>query len=153
LIQSNYSTERKKSGQRKAYLIDTNVFLELLLNRAFKNDCARLLKEIEIGNLEAYVSSFSIHSIEVILSNFNKQKELKIFLSSIIDFEGLIVYATNLEEELEIIEEMKKGLDFDDALQSFIAKKLKASIVSFDKHFDNIKGLKRLTPADILKTL
>ena len=48
---------------------------------------------------------------------------------------------------------MKKGLDFDDALQSFISKKLKASIVSFDKHFDKIKGLKRLTPDDILKTL
>lgn len=153
MIQSNYSTARKKYGQKKAYLIDKNIFLELLLNRAFKNDCSRLLKEIEIGNLEVYVSSFSIHSIEVILSNFNKQKELKIFLSSIIDFEGLFIYATNLEEELEAIEEMKKGLDFDDALQSFIAKNLKASIVSFDKHFDKIKGLKRLTPADILKTL
>ncbi len=103
--------------------------------------------------MEAYVSSFSIHSIEVILSNFNKQKELKIFLSSIIDFEGLFVYATNLEEELEVIEEMKKGLDFDDALQSFITKRLKASIISYDKHFDKIKGLKRLTPADVIKNL
>jgi len=153
LIQSNYSTARKESGQKKAYLIDTNIFLELILNRAFKNDCARLLKEVENGNLEAYVSSFSIHSIEVILSNFNKQKELKIFLSSIIDFEGLSVYSTNIEEELGAIEEMEKGLDFDDALQSFITKKLKASIVSYDRHFDNIKGLKRVMPSDILKTL
>ena len=144
---------RKKSGQRKAYLIDTNIFLELLLNRAFKNDCVRLLKEVEIGNLEAYVSSFSIHSIEVILNNFNKQKELKIFLSSIIDFEGLFVYTTSLEEELEAIKEMEKGLNFDDALQSFVTKRLKASIISYDKHFDKIKGLKRLTPDDILKTL
>ena len=108
---------------------------------------------MENGNLEAYVSSFSIHSIEVILSNFNKQKELKIFLSSIVDFEGLSVYSTNIEEELGAIEEMEKGLDFDDALQSFITKKLKASIVSYDRHFDNIKGLKRLMPSDILKTL
>ncbi len=103
--------------------------------------------------MEAYVSSFSIHSIEVILSNFNKQKELKIFLSSIIDFEGLFVYTTNLEEELGAIEEMEKGLDFDDALQSFITKRLKASIISYDKHFDKIKGLKRLTPADVIKNL
>ncbi|VVB94131.1 PIN domain protein [uncultured archaeon] len=144
---------QKKSGQKKAYLIDTNIFLELLLNRAFKNDCARLLKEVEIGNLEVYVSSFSIHSIEVILSNFNKEKELKIFLGSIIDFEGLFVYTTNLEEELEAIEETENGLDFDDALQSFVTKRLKASIISYDKHFDKIKGLKRLTPSDILKTL
>ena len=153
MIRSNYSTVQKKSGQKKAYLIDTNIFLELLLNRAFKDDCAQLLKEVEIGNLEAYVSSFSIHSIEVILSNFNKEKELKIFLSSIIDFEGLFVYTTNLEEELEAIEEMENGLDFDDALQSFVTKRLKASIISYDKHFDKIKGLKRLTPSDILKTL
>ncbi len=74
-------------------------------------------------------------------------------MSSIIDFEGLYVYSTNIEEELEAIGKMEKGLDFDDALQSFITKKLKTSIVSYDKHFDKIKGLKRLKPYDILKTL
>jgi len=42
-------------------------------------------------------------------------------------------------------------LDFDDALQSYIAKKLGVKIVSFDKHFDKVKGLDRVTPEDIVK--
>ena len=44
---------------------------------------------------------------------------------------------------------MKDGLDFDDALQSYVAKKLDAKIVSFDKHFDKVKGLIRLRPRDV----
>ena len=87
------------------------------------------------------------------LSNLNKKKKIKIFLRRIVDFKDLYIYSTNIEEEIGDIEEIEKGIDFDDALQSFITKKLKASIVSYDRHFDNIKGLKRLMPSDILKTL
>ncbi len=78
------------------------------------------------------------------MSNFNKRDELRIFLSSLIEFEGLSVYATDIEDEIEAIDEMETGLDFDDALQSFVTKKLNAVIISYDRHFDNIKGLKRL---------
>lgn len=147
------STVQKKPGRKKAYLIDTNIFLELLLNRAFKNDCVCLLREVENGNISAYVSSFSLHSIEVIMSNFNKCDELRIFLNSLIEFEGLSVYATGIEDEIEAIDEMETGLDFDDALQSFVTKKLNVIIISYDRHFDKIKGLRRLTPAEVIKAI
>ncbi len=44
------------------------------------------------------------------------------------------------------------GLDFDDGLQYYYAKKLGASIISFDKDFDKT-DLKRLEPASLLESL
>jgi predicted nucleic acid-binding protein len=35
---------------------------------------------------------------------------------------------------------MEVGLDFDDALQSYVAKKLNLEIISFDRHFDGVEG-------------
>jgi len=42
------------------------------------------------------------------------------------------------------------GLDFDDGLQYFIARKVGAeAVVSFDRHFDRT-DLRRVEPAEIL---
>lgn len=133
------------------YLIDTNIFLEVLLERENKDECISLLRMIERGDIRAFTSSFTMHSIEVIMEHFNKINELKIFLETIRYFRGLNIYYTSIEDEISVIEEMKKGLDFDDALQSYVVKKLGAKIVSFDKHFDGIEGLTRLQPAEAIK--
>jgi predicted nucleic acid-binding protein len=45
---------------------------------------------------------------------------------------------------------MELGLDFDDALQPYVAKKLNLKIISFDRHFDGVEGLIRLRPIDVL---
>lgn len=46
----------------------------------------------------------------------------------------------------------KHKLDFDDAVTYFIAKSLGVKeIVSFDRDFDNLLGIKRVEPKDILK--
>ena len=55
-----------------AFLFDTNIFLEILLDQEKKEDCKKLLNE-NIGNI--YLSDFSLHSIGVILL---KKKKLKI---------------------------------------------------------------------------
>lgn len=133
------------------YLIDTNIFLEVLLGRKNKDECISLFRMIERGEVKAFTTSFVIHSIEVIMDNFKKINELKIFLEVVTEFKGLEIYSTDIEDEISAIDMMKEGLDFDDALQSYIAKKLGAKIVSFDKHFDKVKGLDRVTPKDIVK--
>jgi len=46
----------------------------------------------------------------------------------------------------------KVKLDFDDAIAYFVMKSLDLKeIVSFDKHFDKISGIKRLDPKDVLE--
>ena len=46
----------------------------------------------------------------------------------------------------------KIGLDFDDTLQYYVAKKLGVdALVSFDKHFDKV-DIRRLEPRDLLRS-
>jgi uncharacterized protein len=52
------------------YLIDTNIFLEILLSQKQKDIC----KEFLVSNIEQiYISDFSLHSIGVILFSVQKQ--------------------------------------------------------------------------------
>jgi len=46
------------------FLIDTNIFLEILLEQEKKEDCKKFLND-HIGNL--HITDFSLHSIGVIL--------------------------------------------------------------------------------------
>jgi len=71
------------------YLIDTNIFLEILLEQEKAEDCSLFLQKVRNGNIKAVVSTFSIHSISVILSSLGKFTELEEFLSDIEYFKGL----------------------------------------------------------------
>lgn len=63
------------------YLVDTNIFLEILLNQK-KQDACRKFLETNVGNL--HISDFSLHSIGVILFRNNKEEIFKKFLKDII---------------------------------------------------------------------
>ncbi len=132
------------------YLIDTNIFLEAMLERKYRNDCLTLLRMIDKGEINAFVTTYSIHSIETILDRIGNLDALRAFLKSIGRMKGLNIYNTDLRDELAVIDEMAVGLDFDDALQSYVTKKLNLQIISFDRHFDGIEGITRLRPKDVL---
>ena len=53
------------------FLVDTNVFLEILLKRDKKEDCKKFLDN-NIGNLN--ITDFSLHSIGVILFRYGKEE-------------------------------------------------------------------------------
>jgi predicted nucleic acid-binding protein len=95
------------------YLIDTNIFLEVLLSRSRKDDCKKFLTALYKGEKTGIITDFTIHSIIVIMRNF-KLHELKTFLLSLTAYKGLIVYnAVALSTEAD-------------------------AILSFDKHFNNL---------------
>jgi predicted nucleic acid-binding protein len=122
-------------------LVDTNIFLEVLLAQQRKDDCAaflhRLVKAKEVG----VVTDFSIHSIMVIMGNLGRLEELRIFLLSIIAYKGLKIYNTTINDEIKAAQiAQTKKLDIDDALQYTAAKALNVqAIVSLDKHFNNLE--------------
>jgi predicted nucleic acid-binding protein len=133
------------------YLIDTNIFLEAILERKNKKECLALLRMIDRGEIRAFTTAFTIHSIEVVMDHAGEPEALRTFLKSIKGFKGLSIYNTTIDDEINVVDEMRTGLDFDDALQSYVARKLNLRIVSFDRHFDGIEGLFRLRPKDITK--
>ncbi len=132
------------------YLLDTNIFLEFLLGQERADECIALLELIRDGKERAIVTSFSIHSIEVILFSANKIDILEEFLSTLLKFEGLTVFGTSLIDEIEVVKISRStGLDFDDSLQYYVAKLFGLELVSLDRDFDD-KEIRRLEPKNIV---
>jgi predicted nucleic acid-binding protein len=122
-------------------LIDSNIFIEVLLAQAKKGPCERFLGEVRDGKKIGIITDFSIHSIIVIMSNLKRIKELELFLLSLTAYKGLKIYHTTLSDEINATQTaLSERLDMDDAIQYSAALSLNAeAIVSLDRHFDNLK--------------
>jgi uncharacterized protein len=130
-------------------LVDTNIFLEVLLGRRRADQCAALLDDISNGAVEGAVTRFSVHAIEAMLGEKGDGK-LAAFLRAVDQTRGLTVHDTSTGDEIAVsVLKEKIGMDFDDSIQYFVAKKLGVrSIVSFDKDFDGL-DIPRLEPKDV----
>ena len=65
---------------------------------------------------------------------------------------GLTVFETGVVEEISAAMLTKaRSLDFDDALQYYVAKSFGAeAIVSYDRHFDKL-DVPRIEPSELIK--
>jgi predicted nucleic acid-binding protein len=130
------------------YLVDTNVWLERLLDQEKSDIASKFFDSSPIDSL--FVSDFSIHSIGVILSRLKKYDVLEKFLNDLFingQIDLLSLYSVDL---LDVIENIKKfKLDFDDSYQYTVAQKFDLTIVTFDKDF-NAKGIKKKSPEEII---
>jgi predicted nucleic acid-binding protein len=134
------------------YLVDTNIFLEVMLSRKRSSECKRFLAMLRDGRASGVVSDFSIHSIMVLLDSLKRREELRTFLASLTGYKGLRVHFTSIADELRAVElAEREGLDIDDAIQYAVALSVGAeAIVSFDKDFDGLK-IPRVEPGDITR--
>lgn len=127
-------------------LVDTNVFLEFLTGQKRADECGSLLARLSKGDEEGTVTRFTLHAIEAL----SDPGSVGAFLSNVERSMGLAVYDTDTAEEGEAAKVAENaGLDFDDALQYYVAKKVGArAIVSFDRHFDGL-DVPRKSPAEV----
>jgi predicted nucleic acid-binding protein len=130
-------------GQKKCLkmlLVDTNIFLEVLLLQEKKDQCESFLNQLKKGKKIGVITDFSIHSIIVIMNSLDRLKELRIFLLSLTAYKGLKVYRTSLTDEINAVDiALTQKLDMDDALQYSTARALNVeAIISFDRHFNNL---------------
>lgn len=119
------------------YLVDTNIFLEILLNQAKSQKCKDFLDQ-NVGDLS--VTDFSLHSIGVILF---KQNEDSLFLKFLDDTLPK-VHLTSLPKEQykEVITNRKKEkLDFDDAYQYTVCSHYGFKLASMDQDFKSINDI------------
>jgi len=123
------------------YLVDTNIFLEILLLQARTEECEDFLTLLKKGKKSGIVTDFTIHSIIVTMYNVGKLHELRTFLSSLTAYKGLHIHHTNIIDEIKATEiAIQNKLDMDDAIQYATAIATNAeAIISFDKHFNNLK--------------
>jgi len=131
------------------YLVDTNIWLERLLEQERNEEVAKFLNLIPTEKL--FITDFSFHSISIILTKLRKFKILTTFIYDVFIKVEVSLISLAPKDVLEIIPVMDKfKLDFDDAYQYVAAEKYDLIIVSFDEDFD-ITERGRKTPIEILK--
>ncbi|MBN2208810.1 MAG: type II toxin-antitoxin system VapC family toxin [Candidatus Coatesbacteria bacterium] len=131
------------------YLVDTNVWLERLLEQQKSEEVSRFLDRTPSESL--FITDFAFHSIAIALSRLRAfgaflQFVNDAFIDGCVGFIGLVPRDT--EHLVSVMNHLK--LDFDDAYQYVAAEKHGLTIVSFDGDFDRTE-LGRKTPADVLK--
>jgi uncharacterized protein len=129
------------------YLLDTNIWLELLLNQEKAEEVRYFLDFIK--DSEIYISSFSLYSICIFLSKLQKYDTLIRFIKDLSD-NNVEIININLFEINKLIEiEQNYNLDFDDAFQYYLSESNQLTLVTYDKDFDKTpKG--RITPDKIM---
>jgi predicted nucleic acid-binding protein len=127
-------------------VVDANIVLEVLYKRSRWAEAKNFLDRIKKGELSVCMLHFAIHGISAMLS---KPDLVSTFLKEVSKWRGLEIRDLTVEEEILAAELAGKvGLDFDDGLHYYLAKKMGAAIVSFDRDFDNL-DVRRLEPRDI----
>jgi len=131
------------------YLVDTNVWLELLLEQEKAGEVRRFLQATEAQLLS--MTEFSLYSIGVILTHLRKDDIYEDFLSDTIEGSRVARVRLDTPELKELLAVCRRfQLDFDNAYQYVAAEMNDLTIVSFDGDFDRTdRG--RKTPAQVAK--
>ena len=117
------------------YLVDTNVFLEILLNQAGRKKCEAFLQG-EKG--AAWISDFTLHSIGVLLF---RQKRPELFAQFAADTLPQLTILSLSEAGYSRLAEVntRHGLDFDDAYQFSVARENHLAVATQDKDFQRVQ--------------
>lgn len=117
------------------FLVDTNVWLELLLEQERAGEVRSFLEQLDANQLA--ITDFALHSTAVILCGLGKDAVFVEFLSDVLAEGG--VFLVRLDPgDLEAVLAVRRqfSLDFDDAYQYLAAMSHSYTLVSFDKDFD-----------------
>jgi predicted nucleic acid-binding protein len=135
--------------KRITFLVDSNIWLERLLDQEKSNHVKLFLESIPSSNLA--ISDFTLHSIGVILFHLKKPEIYTTFLMDIFVNEDVQLCALNGMEHADILHSFNNfKIDFDDSYQYLIAKKYGIPMVSFDKDFKKT-DIETLEPLDAIK--
>lgn len=117
------------------FLVDTNVWLELLLDQERAGEVKSFMLSYNPTSL--FMTDFCVHSIGIILSQLNKETLYIEFLSDTVENSDVGVISLDISDLKQVVAVRKQfNLDFDDAYQYVAAQKTNLSLISFDTDFD-----------------
>ena len=131
------------------WLVDTNIWLELLLEQERAGEVRQFLQETPAESL--WMTDFSLYSIGIILMRTGKSSLWEEFVSDVVERSETRLVSLGVEELKHVPAlGLQLGLDFDDAYQYVVAEKYDLTLVSFDADFDRTPRGRR-TPGEILE--
>ncbi len=128
-------------------LIDTNIFLEVLLEQEKAIEASEFLTKA--NDYSFFITDFSLHSIGLILFSKKKHKQYQEFCDDIFLEAGINLLSLEVDDNNQLCKNSQSyNLDFDDAYQYTAAEKFDLHIVSFDKDFEKTPRGRKL-PGEI----
>lgn len=117
-------------------LVDTNVFLEILLAQPNKENCKHFLRE---NSVFCALSDFSLHSIGVITFRVRRAHAYRVFIQDTLP--SVAVMHLSKHAYASVVDAHERfGLDFDDAYQFALAQAHGLTLVTQDHDFERVKG-------------
>ncbi|MCZ6484932.1 MAG: PIN domain-containing protein [Acidobacteria bacterium] len=131
------------------YLVDTNVWLERLLDQVRSEEVGHFFDQTPSGSL--FITDFAFHSIGVVLNRLNRMEALLRFVQDAFTDGGVGLVHVEPEDTERLVRVAERfRLDFDDAYQYVAGEKYNLTIVSLDDDFDRTER-GRKTPAQVLE--
>jgi len=131
------------------YLLDTNVFLELLLDQDRADDVERLLRSVPRERLN--ISEFSLYSVGIVLFHRKLFDVFVRFVEDLIITGGVCLLRLSAGDAKKLVQVAQRfSLDFDDAYQYAVAERYGLTVISFDADFDRTERGRKM-PKDLLK--
>ena len=130
------------------YLIDTNIFLEGLLEQEKAESVRYFFQAVDIE--KTFMTDLALHSIGIILFRLDKYELFTSFVEDMI-INGMEILSSSPEDLMKLDRTAQQyNLDFDDAYQYIQAEKHQLQLISFDKDFDSTK-IGRKEPSEIVQ--
>ncbi len=132
-----------------SFLLDTNIWLESMLDQERLADVAELLTLIPSDQL--HLIDFSLHSIGVILYRLRQHQTYSKFIEDALIDGGVRLLSVPPEATAELLSVAQQfNLDFDDAYQYTAAQRYNLTLVSLDEGFDRTQR-GRQTPREVAR--
>ena len=132
-------------------LLDTNIFLEIILSQEKAKDAKNLL--LKSSQHDFFITDYSLHSIGLLLFRRKQFEAFQAFVQDILVNGGIRLLSLHANDmETVILHAQKFNLDFDDAYQYTVASKYEITLSSFDSDFQRTeRGYK--TPLEIFQII
>ncbi|MBC7258086.1 MAG: PIN domain-containing protein [Chloroflexi bacterium] len=128
------------------YLVDTNVWLERLLDQERSEEVGNFLAQTPAAELA--MSDFTLHSIGIVLTRLGQPDALLRFVDDVFVDGGVTLVSVRPDSLHHVVDAMRRfSLDFDDAYQYAAAEQAGATVISLDADFDRTDS-KRRTPGE-----
>ena len=112
--------------------LDTNILLDLLLDRKNSYEASIILNSIDLGLFEGYISDITLVNVDYIAEKQKKEDEIKEFLILLLETMEICTPDTNLIYKALNLE----NKDFEDNIQYLLAKKCRCDcLITNDKNF------------------
>lgn len=125
------------------YLVDTNVWLERLLDQARSEEVGHFFERLSPELL--FITDFSFRSIGLVLDRLEQTDVLIRFVQDVFVDGGVSLIHLDPEDTTHLVKIISETeLDFDDAYQYVAAERYNLTIVSFDGDFDRTERGRRV---------